>query len=119
MNKELILMLVLSFVVGYIVSEVVRKCGCDIEEGLQERQIDAQGGDDLVDPNNNTVPVSMSDRSCNIDPPTNYTCNNWHISKPDHRTNMCHWSCKDNDNKIRCAEYYTNDARSTVSCWEN
>ena len=109
MNKELILMLVLSFVVGYIFSEVVRKCGCNIVEGAMVGP----------DPGNNTVPGSISDKSCNIEPPTNHTCNNWHRSKPNHQSGMCHWSCKDNDNNIRCAEYYSNDARSTVTCWDN
>ena len=47
MNKELILMLVLSFVVGYIVSEVVRKCGCNIVEGATTT------GNDIDDPNTN------------------------------------------------------------------
>ena len=114
MNKELILMLVVSFVVGYIVSEVVRKCGCSIMEGMVKG--DGYGGG--PDPGSQSVPESMSDKSCNIDPPTNHTCNNWHRSKPNHQSGMCHWSCKDNNNNIRCAEYYTNGARQTVECWE-
>ena len=111
MNKELILMLVLSFVVGYIVSEVVRKCGCNIVEGITDDQnngvdqIDGQGGDDRLDPGKNKV----SEDTGYDDPPCEFGVNTprqactdpagWQQYKPagGHKEGACKWRCGGDD----------------------
>ena len=97
MNKELILMLIVSFIVGYIVSEVVRKCGCDIVEGAT---IDRYGGDDIDDPmdhknnqNKYTKPRCMPNHNIPVE-----TCTvpgGWKEYTPPggHKEGSCKWEC--------------------------
>ena len=103
MNKELILMLVLSFVVGYIVSEVVRKCGCNIVEGAR-----TGAG---PDPGNSPLPEEIG----YDDPPCNFGLNtprkactassDWIQYKPKGgiKKGACKWECPGTDLGIYAA----------------
>ena len=101
MNKELILMLVVSFVVGYIVSDVVRKCGCGIVEGAIGG---GYGGDGLDDPmqhknkqNKYTDPRCMPKHNIPVE-----TCTvpgGWieYIPPSGHKEGACKWVCPGSD----------------------
>jgi len=83
-------MLVLSFVVGYIVSEVVRKCGCNIVEGVM----------DGPDPGNSPLPeeIGYDDPACSGANTPIQACNEpsgWIQYKPSGGTKIgsCKWVC--------------------------
>ena len=112
-------MLIVSFIVGYIVSEVVRKCGCDIVEGATSG---GYGGDDIDDPGNSPLPeeIGYDDPACNFGVNTPIqACNElggWIEYNPPGgiKKGSCKWVCPGSD--LGVCDTDPNNPKSPAKC---